>query len=256
MRAALKNFIVSVRSKERDQTGQSQLGLFYGYALQLCSLAMFFPYFSRHSLTPLTQAESEAKCVGGFWLVLVCCRDPCCARSPDLSPCPASCLDTDRKGRFWVESPPGDTTFRETGLNTSTLWKSDSLILETNMSLYVMDLAGHECVNIKWAFLCVAIYNSFHSVATLIVCRVVTLSRAMALSSFLSSTCLMYISYSSWRWGGTGRLWSGTHRDTIQATWKKSLCFKKMTNFQVPIPLQCTYTVILYIYIMEVFPHW
>lgn len=43
------------------------------------------------------------------------------------------------------------------------------------------------------------------------VCLVVTLSRAMALSSFLSSSSLIYMSYSSWRCGGTSRLWSGIH---------------------------------------------
>lgn len=84
------------------------------------------------------------------------------------------------------------------------------------------------------------------------VCLVVTLSRAMALSSFLSSSSLMYISYSSCRWGGTNRLWSGTHRHrydlvnqrlTVPKT-KTRLRLKQTIIFSIILSLERTDTTI------------
>lgn len=45
--------------------------------------------------------------------------------------------------------------------------------------------------------------------------RMVNLSRATTLSKFFSSISFMYISYSSWRWGGTRRLWSAKSSFTL-----------------------------------------
>lgn len=45
--------------------------------------------------------------------------------------------------------------------------------------------------------------------------RMVNLSRATTLSKFFSSISFMYISYSSWRWGGTRRLWSAKPSFTL-----------------------------------------
>lgn len=52
--------------------------------------------------------------------------------------------------------------------------------------------------------------------------RMVNLSRATTLSKFFSSISFMYISYSSWRWGGTRRLWSAKPSFTL--TFHNHIC--------------------------------
>lgn len=135
-------------------------------------------------LTAQTLVGWEAKCVCAFWLGLVCYRSRCSEHFPGLNLCPAWRRCHDQGGWSWEESPPGKDNMK-------------------NVFIF-MPLFTFQHLN---QLIC-------HAAITFMEYLVVTLSRAMALSSFLSSSSLMYMSYSSWRCGGTGRLWSGAHKHT------------------------------------------
>lgn len=139
----------------------------------------------RYPLTAQLQGELEVRYVYAFWLELVCCLWRCCARSPGRNLYPVCSRDLDPAERSLVKTPPAN--------------KSTEILLLFILSFYFVFKHFDEWI--------------WHESVTL-GCLVVTFSRATALSSFLSSSSLMYILYSSWRCGGTSRLCSETHRDT------------------------------------------